>query len=333
VTYLATRLLWLPLVLWAVASLTFLVLRIVPGNAIQTVSNQILDPVQIARVEAIWGLDDPVWRQYLTFVGNLARGDLGVSMSSGVPLTRLLFEKMPPTIELALIALVWSSLIGVAAGIVSSVTGRKWLDYSVRNVSILGLSLPVFWVAIMLIVLFSVQLRLLPVGGRIGAGIEYETITNFMLIDHLLTRNWLALGSFLKHVTLPALAISLTSAGFVARLTRSAMLEVIHSDYTRTARAKGLLERVVILKHAFRNAMLPVLTLQGIQFGSLLGGAVITEIVFTWPGMGRMLLDGILKRDFPVVQGAVIFVAFAYVMVNLIVDLLYHVIDPRLRSQ
>jgi peptide/nickel transport system permease protein len=331
-TYLLRRLLWLPVVMWAVASLTFLVLRLVPGDPFASVANQVLDAGQLERTRAVWGLDQPLWNQYGVFIGNLIRGDLGVSMSSGVPLTRLLFEKLPPTIELALAALIVSSLIGVGAGVVSSTTKNKLLDYSVRNLSILGLSAPLFWVGIMLIVVFAVRLDWLPVGGRIGAGVDYQTVTNFMLIDHVLTGNWFALGSFLQHLTLPALAVSLTSAGFAARVARSSMLEVIRLDYTRTARAKGLRESVVILKHALRNALLPVLTLQGLQFGTLLGGAVITELVFTWPGMGRMLLDGILKRDYAVVQGAVIFVAFAYVLVNFIVDVLYHAVDPRLRK-
>jgi peptide/nickel transport system permease protein len=331
--YIIRRLLWLPVIMWAVASLTFFVLRLVPGDPFASVSNQVMDAGQLEHTRAVWGLDQPIWRQYLSFVTNLVRGDLGESMSSGVPLTRLLFEKLPPTIELALAALVVSTIIGVGAGVVSSVTKNKLLDYSVRNLSILGLSVPLFWVGIMLVVLFAVRLNWLPVGGRIGAGVKYQTLTNFMLIDHIITGNWVALGSFLQHLTLPALAISLTSAGFAARLARSSMLEVIRLDYTRTARAKGLRERVVILKHALRNALLPVLTLQGLQFGTLLGGAVITELVFTWPGMGRMLLDGILKRDYAVVQGAVIFVAFSYVLMNLIVDVLYHVIDPRLRTK
>lgn len=330
--YLLARLLWLPVILWAVASLTFVALRLVPGNPIQSVSNQILDPVQIERLETEWGLNQPFWVQYGAFMSGLVRGDLGVSMSSGVPLSRLLFEKMPPTIELALVAMLFSSLIGVGAGVLSVITRRKWVDYAARTFAVLGLSLPLFWVAIMLIIVFSVRLDWTPVSGRIAAGMDYQVITNFMLIDHVLTGNWAALGSFLRHLILPALAIGLTSAGFVARLTRSAMLEVIRADYVRTARAKGLQERNVIVRHALRNALLPVITLQGLQFGTLLGGAVITEIVFTWPGLGRMLLDGILKRDYPVVQGTVIFVAFAYVAANLLVDLLYHLIDPRLRQ-
>lgn len=331
--YVLSRLIWLPFVLWAVASLTFIVLRFVPGNALDAVSAQLKDPVVKAQIEAEWGIDQPVWVQYGAFMGGLLRGDLGISMASGVPLSRLLFEKMPPTIELALVAMVFSTIIGVGTGIVSAVSKYKLVDYTTRIFSILGLSLPLFWVAIVLIIIFAVQLNWLPPGGRITAGLKYETITNFMLIDFVITGNWVAMGSFLQHLFLPALAIGLTSAGFVARLTRSAMLEVIRADYIRTARAKGLAERHVILRHALRNALLPIITLQGLQFGALLGGAVITEVVFTWPGLGRMLLDGILKRDYPVVQGAVIVVAFAYVFMNMLVDFTYHWVDPRLRHQ
>lgn len=183
----------------------------------------------------------------------------------------------------------------------------------------------------MLIYVFAVQLHWLPVGGRIGIGVDYEIITNFLLIDTLITGNLPAFLSALKHILLPAIAIGLTSAGFAARMTRSSMLEVMRADYIRSAHAKGLRPRRVNINHALRNAILPVLTLLGLQFGALLGGAVITELVFSWPGLGRMLLDGILRRDYAVVQGTVIVVAFAYVMMNLAVDLLYHVVDPRLR--
>lgn len=329
--YVLTRLLWLPVVMWAVASLTFLALRIVPGNYIESVANQILDPEQIAQVQAIWGLDRSIGEQYLAFMGDLVRGDLGISMSSGIPLSRLIFERMPPTIELALVAMVISTTLGMAVGILSAVTRHRLIDYLARTFAILWLSLPLFWVAMMLIVVFAVNLRWMPASGRINARLDYEVITNFMFIDHLITGNQAALGSFVHHLILPALAIGLTSSGFVARLTRSAMLESIHADYVRTARAKGLAERRVVFGHALRNALLPIITLQGLQFGTLLGGAVITEIVFARPGMGRMLLDGILKRDFPVVQGAIIIVAFVYVVINLLVDLIYHVVDPRLR--
>jgi peptide/nickel transport system permease protein len=331
-TYILRRLVWLPVVMWAVASLTFLTLRLVPGDPLASVALLVLDPAQLDRIRSQWALDQPLWNQYVLFMGNLLRGDLGISMASGQPLTVLLYEKMPPTIELALMAMVISIVVGVGAGIISATTRWRPIDYTVRTFAILGLSIPWFWIAILFIYLFSVKLRWTPVGGRIGVGIEYEIITNFLIFDSLITANWVALGSALRHLALPALAIGLTSAGFVARMTRSSMLEVMRMDYIRSARAKGLRKRTVNLGHALRNAILPVITLLGLQFGTLLGGAVITELVFAWPGLGRMLLDGILRRDYAVVQGTVIFVAFIYVAMNLVVDLLYRVVDPRLRT-
>jgi peptide/nickel transport system permease protein len=329
--YLLTRLLFLPIILWAVVTLTFLVLRLAPGNPLDAISARAIESAEVERIRAEWGLDRPLWEQYLVFLGGALRGDFGLTLSSGVPVTRLLLDRLPPTIELAVAALVISTFVGVGAGIISATTTSRWLDALARLLSLVGLSVPWFWIAIVLIIIFSVRLEWTPVGGRVGTGVSYEVITGFMLIDAPLTGNWEALRSWLRHLALPSLAIGLTSAGFVARITRSSMLEVLRADYVRTARAKGLRERMVVLRHALRNAMLPVLTLQGIQFGALLGGAVITEIVFAWPGVGRLLLDGILRRDYPVVQGAVIVVALAYVLVNLAVDLLYHVVDPRLR--
>lgn len=331
--YFLRRLIWLPVVIWAVSTLTFLALRIVPGNPIQSVRSQIMDTSQLARIEAQWGLDQPVYVQYVRFLGDLLRGDLGISMSSGVPINRLLFERMPPTIELTILAMIISTVLGITAGVISAATRSRAVDNLVRTVSITGMSLPYFWVAIILIIIFSVRLDLTPTSGRINPRLDYEVITNFMLIDHLLTGNWAALGSYLQHLILPATAIGITSTGFVARLTRSAMLEEIRADYVRTARSKGLHERTVTLHHALRNAILPVITLQGLQFGSLLGGAVITESVFAYPGVGRLLLEGILARDYSVVQAAVIVVALAYVLMNLLVDLLYVAVDPRLQTR
>lgn len=330
--YLLSRLLWLPLIMWAVATLTFIVLRLVPGNAADAVFNLNLPIEQIEQLKAQWDLDKPITQQYLAFMGDLLRGDFGVSMSSAVPITRLLYERIPPTVELAVAAMLIATAIGVSAGVISAVTRNRALDFVVRSGALLGMSVPWFWIAIVLIIIFAVQLKWLPVGGRIESGLTYERLTNFMVIDALLTGNWAALHSHLRHLLLPSLAIGLTSAGFIARLTRGAMLEVMSKDYVRAARAKGLHERSVAIKHAFRNALLPVLTFLGLQFGALLGGAVITEMVFSWPGLGRLLLDGILRRDYPVVQATVIVVAFIYVVVNLVVDLTYHLVDPRLRN-
>ena len=329
--YITSRLLWLPIVLWAVATLTFVVLRLVPGTLMDSLTMLNLSTQQVADFRAQWSLDRPMIEQYGIFITSLARGDFGVSMTSAVPISRLLYERIPPTIELAVTAMVFSAIIGVSAGVISSTTRNRAVDFFVRSGALLGMSVPWFWIAIVLIVVFAVRLGWTPVSGRIDSGIDYERITNFMLIDCLMTGNWTALLSWLHHLILPASAIALTSAGFIARLTRAAMLEVLSKDYVRAARAKGLLERVVITRHAFRNALLPVLTFLGLQFGALLGGAVITEMVFSWPGMGRLLLDGIVRRDYPVVQAAVIVVASIYVVVNLAVDLLYHLVDPRLR--
>ncbi len=318
--------------LWAVATLTFIVLRLVPGSAIDSVilfNN--LSVEQVTAYKAQWNLDKPMWEQYFYFARDLSRGDLGFSMTSAVPVTRLLWEKLPPTIELAVVAMTISSIIGIGAGVISSVTRNRAVDFVVRTGAMFGMSVPWFWIAIVLIIIFSVNLGWLPVGGRMGVEVSYKTITNFMFIDTIITGNWHAFFSFLRHLTLPAIAIGLTSAGYVARLTRAAMLEVLRTEYVRTARAKGLLGRAVTLKHAFRNALLPILTFQGLHFGTLLGGAVITEMVFAWPGLGRLLLDGILKRDYPVVQATVLVVACIYVLVNLVIDLLYYVVDPRLR--
>jgi peptide/nickel transport system permease protein len=331
--YALTRILWLPIVLWAVATLTFGVLRLVPGNAADVIFTLNLPQEQVERFKSQWDLDKPVSQQYVAFLSDIVRGDLGTSMSSAVPITRLMYERIPPTIELAVTAMVLSALLGVSAGMISAVTRSRALDFVVRSGSMLGMSVPWFWIAILLIVVFAVQLRVLPVGGRIAGGMDYERITNFMLIDMLITRNWEALGSHLRHLILPATAIGLTSAGFVTRLTRAAMLEVMSRDYVRAARAKGLAERAVVVRHALRNALLPVMTFLGLQFGALLGGAVITEVVFSWPGLGRMLLDGIMRRDYPVVQATVIVVASIYVVVTLVVDVLYHVVDPRLRGR
>ena len=330
--YFLRRVLWLPVVLWAVTSLTFLALRIIPGSAIQSAQSQISDQRLIERIEAQWGLDQPLHQQYLNFMGDLLRADLGLSMSSGVPINRLLFERIPPTIELTIFAMLFSTVIGIGTGVLSATTRNRLLDTIVRALTILGMSMPYFWVAILLIIVFSVQLRWTPTSGRIDSRLTYETITNFMFIDHIVTLNWAALGSYLHHLILPATAIGITSTGFVARLTRSAMLEEIGLDYVRTARSKGLNERAVVYRHALRNAILPVITLQGLQFGALLGGAVITEAIFAYPGMGRLLLEGILERDYSVVQAAVIVVALAYVLMNLLVDLLYLVVDPRIQS-
>jgi peptide/nickel transport system permease protein len=326
------RLLWLPLVIWAVSSFTFIALRLVPGDVATTMSIQAMTPGQIAAIRAQWGLDQPLWAQYRAFLGELARADLGTSFTQGKPVTALLAERMPPTVELALVALVFSVLFGVGAGVISALCRDRWPDYLCRFVAVLGFSIPWFWLALMLIAVFSVTLRWTPVTGQLDPSIQLRRVTNFVIIDSLLSGNLRALWDYALHLILPTIAIGLSVAGFLARITRSAMLEVLRQDYVRVARSKGLSDRMVVLVHVLRNSLLPIVTFIGLMFGSLLGGAVVTETVFAWPGVGKMLVDAIFKRDFPVVQGTVIVIATIYVLINLLVDLLYTAIDPRLRS-
>ncbi len=300
-----------PVVLWAVASLTFLVLRLVPGDPLQAVATLVLDPTQLDRVRADWGLNQPLWQQYFRFMGNLARGDLGLSMASGVPLTRLLFEKMPPTIELAVVAMFISTVIGVGAGILSSTTRNKWVDYGARTFALLGLSIPDFWLGLVGIYTFAVALGWLPSGG-------------FVSMDQSFT-------GWARSMTLPALTLALTQMGLLARITRSSMLEVLRLDYVRTARAKGLPDLQVVGKHALTNALIPVITVAGVIVGVLLGGAVVIEQVFALPGVGRLIIGAVLRRDYPVIQGGLLLLASIYVFVNIAVDMLYARIDPRVR--
>ncbi|MBC8077253.1 MAG: ABC transporter permease [Chloroflexales bacterium] len=331
-TQLVRRLLWLPVVVWAVSTFTFFALRIVPGDVATTMALQALTPAQIADLRAQWGLDQPLHAQYGAFLGELVRADLGTSFTQGKTVRALLAERMPPTIELTLVALAFSVVLGVGAGLVSALCRNRWPDYLCRFVAVLGFSVPWFWLALMLIAVFSVGLRLTPVTGQLDPSIRLPRVTNFIIIDSLLAGNWRALGDYALHLILPTVAIGLSVAGFIARITRSAMLEVLRQDYVRVARSKGLHDRLVVLRHVLRNTLLPIVTFIGLMFGSLLGGAVVTETVFAWPGVGKMLVDAIFKRDFPVVQGTVIVIGAMYVIINLLIDMLYVYIDPRLRA-
>jgi peptide/nickel transport system permease protein len=325
------RLILLPVVVWATASATFFVLRMVPGDIIQSTAAQSMTPQQMARVRAEWGLDQPVLSQYVTFLRGFAAGDFGVSFNSGARVADLVWERIPPTVELAVAALMLSAGFGIVVGLVSALRRDTWTDHASRFFALLGFSVPWFWMGLMLIAAFSVSLKWTPVSGRVSPLIDYRPITNFVLVDSLLTWNGALLGDFLRSIILPATALALVGAGFLARITRTAVLEVFSYDFVRTAKSKGLGGRRVAYVHVLRNALLPVITMLGLLFGSLLGGAVVTEIVFSWPGIGKLLVDAISRRDYAVVQAAVIFIAAVYAVVNLLVDVLYAYVDPRLR--
>jgi peptide/nickel transport system permease protein len=263
------------------------------------------------------------------------RLNFGTSIISGVPIAEEIKIRWPATFELSVAAMLIASILGIPAGVLAAVRKNSAWDNLTMSGSLVGVSLPVYWLGLLLIYLFAVNLNWLPPSGRlsIDAGFNFKPITGFYALDALLQLNFNVLGDVIKHLVLPALTLSTIPLAILARITRSAMLEVLSQDYIRTARAKGLLERWVIFKHALKNALLPVVTIIGLQFGALLGGAILTETIFSWPGIGSWIYEGILNRDYPVVQGGVVFVAIAFVLINLLVDLSYAFLDPRIQYQ
>lgn len=277
------------------------------------------------------GLNDPLYVQYWHFLKNAVRGDLGQSLITKTSVTKEILSRFPATIELALAAIIIASVFGIFIGVISAVKQNTIADYLGMVVALIGVSMPIFWLGLILIVVFAVNLRWLPVSGRIQLGFEPAHITGFYILDSLISGNAVALKSTLSHLILPSVALGSYSTAIIARMTRSTMLEIVRQDYVRTARAKGLFEKIVITKHALKNAMIPITTVIGLQLGSLLGGAVLTETVFSWPGVGSYTVDAIMKSDYPVVQGAVILMAVVFVVVNLIVDIIYAYLDPRIK--
>lgn len=302
-SYAVKRLLSMIPVLFGVSLLLFLMLRLLPGDPAQVLAGQMASPEDVRQIRAQLGLDRPIAQQYLAFLGRLARLDLGRSARTQNPVIEEIGARLPNTLLLAAAAIVLACLFGIPAGILSAVRPYTWVDYLVTVAGLFGISMPVFWLGIMLVIVFSVGLQWLPAGG---------------------TGSW-------RHVVLPAVTLAAFVVAFIARMTRATMLETLSQDYTTTARAKGLTERTVVLRHALRNALIPIVTVVGLQFGLLLGGAVLTETVFAWPGLGRLIVDSILARDYPMIQGAILIFGLLYILVNLAVDLAYAFIDPRIR--
>ena len=329
--YIIRRILTLIPVLLGVSILVFGFLRLIPGDPAQVMLGERATPENIARVREQLGLTKPIYEQYLIFIGNALRGDLGRSVLRGEPVTREIVRRFPATMELALGAILIAILVGIPAGIVSAVRRGSLLDAASMLLALTGVSMPIFWLCLMLILLFSVVLHLLPTGARLYAGTNFVPITNLLLLDSLLRADLGVFIQALKHLALPAIALGSIPMAIIARMTRSSMLEVLSQDYIRTAQAKGLKERAVIINHALRNAWLPVITVVGLQVGRLLSGAILTETVFSWPGIGRWLIDAIYARDYPIVQGVTLFIALIFVGVNLLVDVLYAWVDPRVK--
>ncbi len=319
-------------IMFGVAIVVFLFMRLTPGDPVDIMMGQggAVSAGEMEQLRHEFHLDEPLLTQLGLFLKDAVRGDFGYSYVQKRPVTELIAERLPATIELALGALFFALLVAIPVGIFSAVRQYSLVDRLSMAGAFLGISMPAFWLGIILILLFSVRLHWLPVQGRIEFGIELQHITGLYVLDSLLTGNWPALVSSVRHLILPSVALGAAVAAIVARVLRSSMVEILRQDYVTLARAKGQLEFLVVMKHALRNALIPTVTVVGLQVGVLLGGNMIVEAVFGWPGLGRLVVNAIFDRDFPLVQGAVMVYAFTFVMANLIVDILYHYLNPKI---
>ena len=312
--------------------LVFVLIRLIPGDPIETMAGERgIDPVRHEQLRKEYGFDKPVLVQYGLYLSRLAHGDLGRSIVTHEPVISEFSTLFPATIELSVCAILFALCLGLPAGIIAAVRRNSIFDHGVMGVSLTGYSMPIFWWGLLLILLFSVQLGWTPVSGRIAVKYFIEPVTGFLLVDALLAGDFGAFRSAWSHLVLPTIVLGTVPLAVIARMTRSAMLEVLGEDYIRTARAKGLPRWRVIAIHALRNALIPVVTVIGLQVGVLFTGAILTETIFSWPGVGKWLIEGINRRDYPVLQGGTLLIGAIVMIVNLLVDVTYGLINPRIR--
>ena len=330
-TYVGRRLVQLVPVLFGVSLLVFFGMHLIPGDVALLLLGDKGSAENLERLRHQLGLDQPVYVQYLRFVGNAVQGDFGVSLRTQQPVIWEIRQALPVTIELSLAALLFAVVAGLAIGVAAARRPHSAVDTGTMILVLVGVSMPVFWTGILLLLVFGGLLGWLPVGGILDAGMTLRRITGMPVVDGVLQGDWAAARSALRHLTLPTVTLGATAMATIARMARSTMLDVLGLDYVRTARAKGLAWWGVVVRHALKNALIPVITIFGLQFGNLLAGAVIVETVFSRPGLGRLIVGGILAKDFPLVQGTVLFVATAYVLINVLVDVAYAYVDPRIR--
>ncbi|MFU8825959.1 MAG: ABC transporter permease [Brevefilum sp.] len=344
--YIIRRLISVIPTLIGVTLVIFLFQRLVPGDPAVAMLGEHATEENVARIREQFGLNRPVFldrdalaegdlvgffdSQYVRYFNRLLHLDLGESIHRRIPVAETLKERFPATLELSLVSMFLALLVGIPAGIASASRRNTTLDGATMVGSLIGVSMPIFWLGIMLIMVFSVFLKWLPSGGRLSTGVEIQSITNLLLLDSLLTGNFSGFVAALRHIIMPAVALATIPAAIITRMTRSSMLDVLQEDYIRTASAKGLSERIVLFRHALKNAFLPVITIIGIQAGTLLAGAVLTETIFSWPGIGKWVYDAILGRDYPIVQGVTLLIALIFLLVNLAVDISYTLLDPRI---
>jgi peptide/nickel transport system permease protein len=329
--YILRRLCLMLIVMLGVATIVFFITHVIPADPVGAIlgGNAPLETVDKLRHQL--GLDQPLHIQYFHYLSGIFRGDFGVSIVSNHKVTTDILEFFPATVELACAAMFFTVLFGVFLGTVSAIKRNRPIDHILRVFSILGVSMPGFWLGLLLLLLFYFKLGWLPGTGRNDLFTFVDNVTGLVLVDSIITRNWAGLWDALKHIVLPAFVLGYASAASVARIMRASMLDVLRQDYIRTARSKGLGRRVVIFRHALKNAMIPAVTVIGISFGDLLSGAVLTETIFSWPGLGRYIVQSLLVLDYPAITGATLFVAFIFSMANLVVDISYATLDPRMR--
>ncbi|MDR7543678.1 MAG: ABC transporter permease [Armatimonadota bacterium] len=331
--YIVRRILALIPTLVGVAIVVFVLIRLIPGDPAEVMLGGFATPERAQELRRHLGLDRPVLIQFAIWARALIRGDLGASIMSQRPVADEIWSRFPATFELTIIATGFALLIGISLGALSATAHNTRVDLGATIVSVLGMSVPIFWFGLMLLYVFGVWLKLLPISGRLDLSITLPRITGLVFVDSLIQGNWAALADGLKHLVLPAFSLAVIPITTLSRMTRTSMVEVLNHEYVAVARAKGLAERVVLVRHALKNALIPVITVAGTRFGMQLAGAVLVEVVYGWPGVGRLIFDAIQKRDYPIIQGAVLFTAFLFIIINLLTDVLYAVIDPRIRFE
>lgn len=325
-------LIMIPIII-GVAIIVFLFMRLMPGDPVDIMMGQggAVSASEMEQLRDEFNLDKPLPVQLGIFLSDLLRGDFGNSYIQRQPVLKIISERLPATIELAAGALIIGLLIAIPIGIISAVYQNSWVDRLSMAGSFMGISMPGFWLGIILLLIFAVSLRVLPVQGRLSHDIQLTSKTGFFVLDSIVTGNWEAFRDSLSHLVLPSITLGAPLAAVVARVLRSSMLETLGADYVTLARSKGASERRVVIKHAFRNSLIPLVTVIGLQIGVLLGGNMIVETVFGWPGLGRTVVSAIFTRDFPLVQGAVMVYAFVYVVMNLLVDITYTYLNPKIQ--
>jgi len=331
--YIVKRLAMLVPVMLGVSIIAFSLIHLAPGDPARTMLGERATQEQLNEIREKYGLDEPIYVQYGIWLNDVLHGDLGRSITTHEEVAKEIGDRFPNTMELAIAAMIFAIVVGVFAGVISATKQYSITDYTFMGIALFGISMPVFWLGIMLMMIFGVFLGWLPIGGRIDLLIPFQRVTGFMVFDSIITGNSPALISVLRHLILPAVALGTIPMAMIARVSRSSMLEVLRQDFIRTERAKGLSERMVIYKHAVRSAMVPVVTVIGLNVGLLLAGAILTETVFSWPGIGRLVVNAVYERDYPLVVGCILVFAIAFVIVNLITDILYTRIDPRIQYE